>query len=83
LKNFLFYNKNFVFQIYLSVISNGKVIHVNLFDIEKKDYILEYDEGETSLKCENNWAIYEFEQKIRETFLLGENEQAVHFIFFI
>jgi hypothetical protein len=92
LKNFLFYNQNFEFQIYLSdhatvkimkqlifdrihhlynkniglksgitegflfdttiaaVLEKGKIINVSIFDIEIKDYTLEFDGGDTYIE---------------------------------
>jgi hypothetical protein len=34
---------------------------------------LEFDGGETNIECDNNLTIFEFEQKVRKTFFLGEN----------
>jgi hypothetical protein len=51
------------------MIENKKMTHFKIFEIEKKQFNLEFDEEETYIECENNLTIHEFEQ----TFCLGEN----------
>jgi hypothetical protein len=66
--------EGFLFDITIAaVIEKGKIIHINIFDIEKGDYILGYDDGGVYIKCENNLIIFELEQKIRKTLVFGEN----------
>lgn len=52
--------------------SNGKSIFVNLFDIEQKKVQLIYEGGEIEIYCDNNWTVYEFEKKLRETYSFVE-----------
>jgi hypothetical protein len=46
---------------------------VNIFDIEKKDSTRDFDGGDTYIEFENDLIKFEYEQKIRKTFFLGEN----------
>jgi hypothetical protein len=38
----------------VAVIDKGKVLYISLFGVEKRDYILEYNGGDTFIKYENN-----------------------------
>jgi hypothetical protein len=83
------YNKNFGIEfeanegilydsILAAVIENKKMIYFKTFIIKKKQFDREYDGRETYIECENNLTVFEFEQKIRQTFLLEDNVKIVN-----